>query len=573
MKKKVILGISDSHNAAAATLAPDGGLIALQEERLTGEKNYSGHPEKSIAWLLSSQNLTPEDVEQVALASYHQPPNRDRMGLIKEYRGITNTKSKLKKFLRDTKVFEWKKGKGKKQRIANLVNQGFKKEQLKFFEHHQCHAATAYYGWGKFDDPILVLTCDGAGDGLCATVSVGKKGQMERLLTVEWSHSFPILYSVVTYMMGMVPLEHEYKMMGMAPYAKGKDAERMSKKLLALFEWDKSGLPTWKRADNVPHMYYIKDKLNELFFEERFDTIMAGTQLFTETMLKEYVARAIQLTGIKKVALSGGVFMNVKANKEIMAMDEVDDLFIYPSCGDETNAIGAAYLAAVDKFGVETIKSLKNFYLGPDWSDEAVLASLSSYKKKDTLEITTPDNANREVAQLLADGNVVARFTGREEFGARSLGNRAILADPRKPEVIQVINEMIKNRDFWMPFAASILDTHADKYLENPKHIKSPYMILSFDGTEKGKSEVKAGMHPYDGTCRPQVVSQESNPEYWNLINIFSEITGVGALLNTSLNLHGLPLVHSPEDALYVLENSGLEYLVMGGVLVKKKKT
>ena len=195
---------------------------------------------------------------------------------------------------------------------------------------------------------------------------------------------------------------------------------------------------------------------------------------------------------------------------------------------------------------------------------------LSEWVDRGGIVLSQPDSINDAVVELLMQGHVVGRFAGREEFGARSLGNRAIIADPRNPDVIREINEMVKSRDFWMPFAASVAAEHADLYLRNPKNVAAPYMILSFDTTEAGGEQLKAGTHPYDRTCRPQVVTQESNAEYWDLIHRFASRSGVGGLLNTSLNLHGLPLVHRPRDAVHVLLNSGLNWLAVGPYLITK---
>jgi carbamoyltransferase len=292
--------------------------------------------------------------------------------------------------------------------------------------------------------------------------------------------------------------------------------------------------------------------------------------MFVESMLCELVRRAVRTTGIRRVRCSGGVFMNVKANKLIMEMDEVEDLFVYPSCGDETNAIGAAYLAQAARHGAATVPPLAGFYLGPEWSDAELEAALAPLIAAGRATVERPENINDAVVQCLVDGEVVGRFSGREEFGARSLGNRAIIADPRNSAVIQVINEMVKSRDFWMPFASSIMAEAVDEYLINPKHVAAPHMILSFDTTPKGARELRAGVHPYDKTCRPQVVTRDANPEYWDLIARFQAATGVGGVLNTSLNLHGLPLVHRPEDAIEVMERSELVRLAMGPFLVTK---
>ncbi len=180
------------------------------------------------------------------------------------------------------------------------------------------------------------------------------------------------------------------------------------------------------------------------------------------------------------------------------------------------------------------------------------------------------DDIERRCAELLSDGQVVARYKGRMEFGARALGNRSILADPGNWQTIHVINAMIKQRDFWMPFAPSMLAEYADDYIINPKGFKAPYMILSFDTKKEKLYEIIAATHPYDGSCRPQIVEKEHNPDYHRLISIYRELTGKAVVLNTSFNLHGFPIVYSPEDALDVFDKSGLKYLALDDYLVKE---
>ena len=565
-----MLGISDTHNASAALMGDGIGLVALQEERPTREKNHSGFPYKSIEFVLKQAGLRAADLDVVAMAGMHQPPDRDRQGILAEFERTGTHTSRLKGSLRKTPVFRLHREMRRRERLSKALGMGFRADAIRFVDHHTCHAASAFFGRRAFVDPVLVITCDGAGDGLCATVSVGAEGELRRRFAVPWSESFGILYAHVTFLQGMVPLEHEYKIMGMAPYAKGGPAARIADRLSGLFEWAGDRSPVWRRRDGVPHMYYIQRTLNEIFHRERFDSVMAGTQLFAERMLCELVRRAVHSTGIRRVAVSGGVFMNVKANKEILALDEVDELFVFPSCGDETNSIGACYLEYARMRGAESVPSIGAFLLGPSWSGAAVDAALTRAMGLG-MTVTPMEGIDREVARLLAQGDVVARFSGREEFGARSLGNRAILANPVRPGVIQEINEAVKNRDFWMPFAASVLDDAAPRYFVNPKRAASPYMILSFDTTEKGKDDLANGIHPYDKTCRPQIVGREENPDYWQLIDEFRQLTGIGGVVNTSLNLHGDPLVHTPLDAITVLEKSELRHLALNEFLVQKE--
>jgi carbamoyltransferase len=282
---------------------------------------------------------------------------------------------------------------------------------------------------------------------------------------------------------------------------------------------------------------------------------------------------------VKKVALSGGIFMNVKANQVIAALPEVEDLFIFPSCGDETNAMGAAFACYAAGGREEENKSRAgrpssfNAPIGPIyWGREASETEMRHALESATAEFNfeRPTDIAQHAAGFLARGEVVARFAGRAEFGARALGNRSILGHPARSGVIKRINEMIKSRDFWMPFACSMLAERAGEYIVNEKGLRAPYMILTFPTTGKVE-EIENGTHPYDRTVRPQIVERGWNADYHALIEAFAQATGIGALLNTSFNLHGHPIVDTPQEALDVMRKSGLKYLILGPYWVEKK--
>jgi carbamoyltransferase len=215
----------------------------------------------------------------------------------------------------------------------------------------------------------------------------------------------------------------------------------------------------------------------------------------------------------------------------------------------------------------QTIAPIESFYMGPAPASET-FDKAAAIANADGFIVDEPHNLQFEVARLLAEGHVVARFEGAEEFGARALGNRSILANPANDKVTQVINRAIKNRDFWMPFACSVLKESEARYIANPKNINAPYMILAFDS--RNTPEIIAGCHPEDGTIRPQVVIQSHNPAYHRLIQLFEERTGCGALLNTSFNMHGEPIVSQPHEAVDVMKRSGLKYLALGKYLISK---
>jgi len=565
-----ILGIHDGHNSSAC-LFEDGKIIfALQEERIKRQKNYSGFPKETVKYLFQKYDLSPEKIDGVVFNGKHMPPAKSGEEFKQEYKKSGSLLTSFKVALKNTKIDEFYIQKRREQRIKDALELGFKPSQLDFIDHHLCHAASAYYGWGKYDEDILVLTNDGAGDRICATVNLGRKGKLERIAQVPESVSIAALYAYVTFYCGMTPLEHEYKLMGLAPYADKKLSQQVFESLRQYYYFDPQNPLVWKTQKGIPHAFQLYEFLKGEFELVRFDGIMGGLQELIEDMLVQWVKNAIKQTGIKKVALSGGIFLNVKANQKIMELEEVEELFIFPSCGDETNTIGACYQKYAQEADFKDIQPLREFYLGPEFTEAEIKEAIDK-SKVSKLEVKKIEEIESKIAELLAQGEIVARFKGREEFGARALGNRSILANPRDAKVIRPINEMIKNRDFWMPFAASILEEAQDKYLVNPKKIPAPYMILSFPTTEK-REDIQAGIHPYDFTCRPQIVSKDENPGYWNLINAFKKLTGVGAILNTSFNLHGYPIVHSPKDALEVFAKSGLKFLAIGDYLLAKKR-
>ena len=300
----------------------------------------------------------------------------------------------------------------------------------------------------------------------------------------------------------------------------------------------------------------------------------AAQQIVEDTLLKW--ARLMRARyGGERLALGGGVFMNVKANMLLAGEDWVRDLFVFPSCGDESNAIGAAYLGYValcERAGLAAKPApFGPAYLGPSIDDAEVEALIRARDLAGRHRVSEPERMEERIADLLVSDGVVARCAGRMEFGARALGNRSILANPSDQRVVRVINHMIKNRDFWMPFAPSILREREGDYLVNPKGLASPYMMLAFPTNPKRRDEIVAALHPHDFTARAHIVDEGWNPGYHRVIREFERRTGIGAVLNTSFNLHGEPLVGSPADAVDTFERSGLPHLALGRFLISKK--
>ncbi len=567
----MVLGIHDGHNAAAALLHDGDVLAAVQEERLSGVKNEARMPYLAIAEVLRLAGATWGDVDAVALHSRHMPVARSRENLWQHYRATGHVAGRVRGLLRRTPVNVVFRHRRRAHRFAELRRGGVPLDRVTVVEHHTAHGAAAYFG-SPWREPVLVLTCDGAGDDLCATVNVGGGWNLNRVAAIPEAESLGNVYALVTFLLGMIPNEHEYKLMGMAPYAAADGAARSRQVFDRLVTFAEDGQPIWQRRRGIPHTFYALDWLRKNLEFHRFDWICGGLQAWLEDMLVEWVRRAVAGTGLRKVALSGGVFMNVKANQRILELPEVESVFVFPSCGDESNAIGAAYAVtarghAAAGRAADSIPPLRAVYWGSDILDADVERAVSHLRGRFRIE-RCPD-IEAVVADLLARGEVVARCKGRMEFGARALGNRSILADPARPEVVRVINDMIKSRDFWMPFASSMLAERQHDYIHNPKNVSSPYMILAFPSTDRVE-EFKAGTHPYDRTVRPQTVDRDWNPDYHRLISLFAARTGRAVVLNTSLNLHGSPMACGPQDAVRVLEQSGLRYLALGSLLVSK---
>ncbi len=569
-----VLGIHDGHNAAAALIEDGRVVAALQEERLNRIKNWSGFPERAVLKVLEMGSCGPFDIEVIALHGNHMPYPMDREALMNEYERTGSLKTTIKRFVKRTALRTVYNERRRADRLSWLGRAGLDKSKAVFVDHHLAHAACAYYGMPDRPEKVLVLTNDGAGDGLCATVSTGIDGELSRLAEIPESDSLGNLYAMVTFLMGMVPLEHEYKLMGLAPYASSTVTAQVYNFFKNLLVFPKSDSIVWQRGPRCPETFYSYDFLRDGLALKRFDGVCGGLQMFSERMLTTWVRNCIRHTGIGDVALGGGVFMNVKANKAISEIPELNSLFVFPSCGDESNAIGAAYVAYRDRCAQKGVKPnwqpLGPIYFGPEYTDDEVETALRAAKTSDgALRFERVDDIERVAASLLAEGVPVGRFKGRVEFGARALGNRSIIADPTVPGVVKTINDMIKNRDFWMPFAPSILKERGDRYLINPKNIDAPYMIMSFDTTD-AVGEIQAAVHPYDNTARPQILRRDWNPDYHRLISEFERLTGRGAVLNTSFNLHGYPIVCTPEDAVDVFLNSGMTHLAIGNYLVTK---
>jgi len=572
MSARAVLGIHDGHNSGAS-LVIDGAVVAsLSEERLPRRKNEVGYPTQSIEACLRLGGIDRTDLDEVVYASNFMHRPEYLLELAPWYKvGIRDQRKDAEKSKDYQKVlFDVR----RQERITTAGEQlAFDPQRVRFLEHHFAHLTAAYYTspYVRAGEPVLGLTCDGAGDGLSATVSTCLDTGFERIASTSRDDSLGKIYSRMTMLLGMTPWEHEYKLMGLAPYADPVRADKAADKLREILGFSEDGLGFRSRTELT--MNYVYEYLREAFEGVRFDTAAAAVQLFTEEMLVQWVRNSIEQTGMRNIVCGGGVFMNVKANMLIADLPEVESMWVMPSAGDESLSIGAALHVFHELDGSLNlaVSTLQNLYLGPDiTADDLAEAEWQALELGWIVE--HPDDPDAAAAELLASGQVIAVCRGRMEWGARALGNRSIVADPSHYSVVDRINSMIKVRDFWMPFAPSIRAEDAPDYIDGLEKTSPWFMTHACPVLEDRRDEIIAGSHPRDRTIRPQVVTSEANPRYHALITEFKKRTGRGAILNTSFNIHGEPIVMTAVEAVDVMRRSGLENLLLGDMLVRKPK-
>jgi carbamoyltransferase len=571
-----IVGISYGHNASVC-LVENGEITFIQsEERLNRLKNSTGFPVETLSFInenvCSLKNIDQVVIFQDSIYGY-KFFERTKFKSV-QYHDVLDPSRMSKRGMSTFRAFDfiWK-----IEDVVRRLNDRVQKTRVRenfvsyirtqfgwdipvsFIEHHSAHAYSVL-PFIESEREWLILTLDAAGDFLSGTVSVYKNQSIQRISCVSHTHSLGVLYSTVTTLLGMKAGEHEYKVMGLAPYADKKYGEDLVKQLRNIVWMTRDGKI---KLSNTPAT--LKKKLESIFKNQRFDNISYAVQTITEEIITQLIEYWIGITGVHNIALAGGVFMNVKANMKVLKLESVHRLIIVPSSGDESTAIGAAVAPLL--FKRQKIKSIRHLYLGSVYSDEDVLAVL----KNNEFQYQWYKDVEKSVALLLSQGEIVARFKGRMEFGARALGNRSILANPSRFESVGEINHAIKIRDFWMPFCPSILEEERDNYVQDyAKKVNLEYMAIAVECIPSRLKSVLAASHPRDGTIRPQIVSKYSNEDYHRLISYFKDLTGFGAVLNTSFNLHGEPNVCSPTDAIYTFKNSGLKYLAINNYLVVK---
>jgi carbamoyltransferase len=572
-----LLAIHDGHTATVCFMQ-DGAVKALvSEERFTNVKNQSGFPHRALDWVASEFGVGLDEMDAIVFPHLVQP-----IDFAKSYAGDYSYRHLLfhlashavpRRLLGSSNLIGpyvalfrgYRDGVVRGHCAAGGIARG----RLHRLEHHAAHRYAALYGAGfpQRGEAALIFTLDGSGDGLSGTVARWDPARGHELLSRRSSyHSLGDLYSQVTQLLGLRPGEHEYKVMGMAPYVRPEHSEAAYDIFRRYVRLNESG-------EIVNHAAFgkaMQARLRRDFRGERFDNIAAGAQRHFEDIVLAWIKYWLARTGVRRAAFGGGCFMNARANMLIAELSEIDQAFFLPSCGDESTALGGAYYLA-ETLGEAAPAPLAELYLGPAFGEDEIVRALGEVSGHITH--SRVEDIEAAVAELLAEGEIVGRFAGRSEWGARALGQRSILCRADSAANVQKLNKAIKMRDFWMPFAAALLDEDAERYLQPIAGATGAYMTMTYRTTPLAQEHLIAGLHPYDHTCRAQVVSPDLAPSFHRLLAEFKRLTGIGGVLNTSFNLHGAPIVGTPAAALDTLLNSDMDCLALGDFLVRKRKS
>ena len=563
------LGISCYYHDSAAALLKNGHVIAaVEEERFSRKKFDDDFPKMAIEWCLKEANITPEQIDSVA---FYDKPVLKFERLLDNYiavapRGLYSFLNTIPKWLH------------KRLWIKNEIHKSLKgfNGDIIFPEHHLSHAAHSFFT-SPFEESAI-LTTDGVGEWSTTSIGAGTNNSVKLLQDIRWPHSLGLFYSAFTYFLGFQVNEGEYKLMGLASFGKPKYYDLIWDNLIDVKEDGSIHL-------NMEYFAFTYDKVMttsrfaELFGIKRrneneetkqihFD-IGASAQKVLEDVLLKMVEHVYKKTKSKNLCLGGGVALNGVANYRILKESSFENVHIPPSPGDAGSAVGCAqYLHFVHKEQKRIIQDntnsiIENIYVGPSYSRDEIKEFLDT--KNITYDELDDALAIERCAKLISEGNVVGWYQGKMEWGPRALGNRSILADPRRKEMKDILNEKIKHRESFRPFAPSILEEHYSEYFDID--IPSPYMLMV--APVKKPDKIPAVTH-VDGTGRVQTVSKNSNPFYHKLISKFYELTGVPVIINTSMNVRGEPIVNTPEQAYKMLTKTDMDYLFMKNFMVKR---
>jgi carbamoyltransferase len=557
----ITLGLNYSvmHDSAACIVQDGEVVFAIAEERLSRTKHDARFPVLAIQACLDAAHLR---ADQLDFVCFGWPL------------GVEGVKHDIKCFARGSQPLDYIGAKSLLRRYLSSRSQrdgenpflgsfGPTKARFLHVDHHLAHAISAYAFSGFDETAVLVL--DGRGAWEATSLWHGRDGRLEHVWTIPWPNSLGLFYAQFTSYLGFQPYSDEWKVMGLAPYGEpGIDLREfivpdnnpyhVSARLLL----GRDSSPT-----GAIEARFGPKRIPESDIDARHKNLAFAVQDACEEAMMTLARAAVDKTGCRKLCLAGGVALNSKANGKILASGVADQLFVQPAASDEGVCLGAALAPNMENGGKLPVHAMRHVYLGSASSDEEIEKTLKTYKLRAT-PVVDPAMA---AAELLADGKILGWFQGRMEFGPRALGNRSILADPRDPEMNVKVNNAVKFREWWRPFAPSMLAEVADQYLESATD--SPFMILTAQVKPEKRSVIPSVTH-VDGSARPQTVEREVNPLYWRLIHEFGQRTGVPVVMNTSFNLRGEPIVCTPTDAIRTFFSSGMDALVIGSYVVEK---
>jgi carbamoyltransferase len=599
-----ILGISAYYHDSAAAIVVNGKIIAAaQEERFTRIKHTEVFPENAVRYCLEEAGLSIDELDAVV---FYDKPLLKFERLLQTYysfapKGLVSFLKAIPVWLNE-KLFLRKKI---KDGLARIEAYNKRTLQLLFTEHHLSHAASAFYPSNYSE--AAILTIDGVGEWCTASIGIGKENRIELLKEMNFPHSVGLLYSAFTYYLGFKVNSGEYKLMGLAPYGHADSEE--TKHFIALIKTKlveiKEDGSIWLNQEYFNYsigLRMVKDnKWKSIFgFERKKDedeltqshcNLAFAIQEVTEEIVLKMAQEAKNITGLNKLCMAGGVALNCVANGKLEKAKIFDEIYIQPASGDSGGAVGAALAISAMYFDKLLVVNpdkdqMDGSYLGPSFSSKEIEQMARKrkaiFRKYDDFAIL-----NEVIASKLFEGNVIAWFQGRMEFGPRALGNRSIIADPTKIEMQSKLNLKIKYREGFRPFAPSVLEEDMSEYFDIG--LKSPYMLFVAPVTEKYRMDLPEGylnlsmmerlrtkrskLQPVthvDFSARIQSVSKQSNPRYWELIQAFKKKSGIGMVVNTSFNVRGEPIVCTPDDAFRCFMSTDMDFLVIENYVFTK---
>jgi carbamoyltransferase len=553
------INYSQMHDSSACIARDEEILFAVAEERLSRVKHDARFPAMAIRACFEFTGIRPDELDFVC-----QGWSAPRTGFLHDMRCYATGKQPVdsRALLNSTRHFlsMWHQ-KGGENRFIQLF--GRTKAKFRFVDHHLAHAISTY-AFSGFDD-AAVLVLDGRGAWEATSLWHGKDGRLEQVWTIPWPNSLGLFYAMFTQYLGFQPYSDEWKVMGLAPY--GEPEMNLREFLIPDDNPYRVDARLLIGKDSTPTAA-IERRLGPKRFPEsdidrRHKNLAFAVQDSCEQAMLTLARAAVEKTHCRNLCLAGGVALNSKANGKILATGAVDKLFVQPASGDDGVCLGAALAPYLDGGGKLRVRKMRHAYLGPQSTENEIEKVLQTYKLRSTRQADVAPVA----AEMLAAGKILGWFQGRMEFGPRALGSRSILADPRDPEMNAKVNNAVKFREWWRPFAPSLLAETASEYLESATD--SPFMILTAQVKPEKRSVIPSVTH-VDGSARPQTVEADINPLYWRLIDEFGKRTGVPVVMNTSFNLRGEPIVCTPTDAIRTFFSSGMDALVIGNFVVEK---